>query len=126
VSLLFDKLLGLVPTWVPFAAAGVLLAALAAGWFFGLKPALEAEGASKVIVADQQAALKQQAKDAALSAVLVADQAAEIASLQAEAQIVITRIDHAPVTTGCGPVMRDASHGVRDLFGGAGAAPSRR
>jgi hypothetical protein len=125
MSKIVGGLVGLLPPWVPLAAAGVLLVALVGG-FFALKASWQAEGAAKVIADDQKAVIEQQAKDAKLSAVIVANQAAEIADLQNRAQTVITRIDHAPVTTGCGPVMRDASHGVRDLFGGAGAAPSRR
>jgi hypothetical protein len=122
---IFDTLLGLLPSWVPVAAVGVLLAGLVGG-FFALKASWQAEGAAKVIAADQKAVIEQQQKDARLSAELVAQQAAEIATLQDEAQTVITRIDNAPKTTGCGPVMRDASRGVRELFNGAGGAPAGR
>ena len=99
----------------------MLLAGLLGG-FFALKASWQAEGAAQVIAADQKTVIEQQEKDARLSAGLVARQAAEIATLQDKAQTVITRIDNAPKTTGCGPVMRDASHGVRELFGGAGGA----
>lgn len=122
---MFDALLGFLPSWVPFAAIGVLVAGLVGG-FFALKASWQAEGAAQVIAADQKAVIEQQQKDARLSADLVARQAAEIATLQDKAQTVITRIDNAPKTTGCGPVMRDASHGVRELFDGAGGAPARR
>jgi hypothetical protein len=122
---IFDTLLGFLPSWVPFAALGVLLAGLVGG-FFALKASWQAEGAAQVIAANQKAVIEQQEKDARLSAGLVARQAAEIATLQDKAQTVIRRIDNAPKTTGCGPVMRDASHGVRELFGGAGGAPAGR
>src|SRR5689334_23327695 len=122
---MFDALLGFLPSWVPFAVIGVLVAGLVGG-FFALKGSWQAEGAAQVIAADQKAVIEQQQKDARLSADLVARQAAEIATLQDKAQTVITRIDNAPKTTGCGPVMRDASHGVRELFDGAGGAPARR
>jgi hypothetical protein len=122
---IFDTLLGFLPSWVPFAAAGALLAGLVGG-FFALKASWQAEGATQMIAADQKAVIEQQQKDAKLSADLVARQAAEIATLQNKAQTVITRIDHAPKTTGCGPVMRDASRGVRELFDGAGGAPAGR
>ena len=79
-----------------------------------------------MIAADQKAVIEQQQKDARLSAELVANQAAEIATLQDKAQTVITRIDNAPSTSGCGPVMRDASHGVRELFDGAGGKDAGR
>src|SRR6185503_951040 len=91
-------LLGFLPPWVPFAALAVLLLGLAGG-FFALKASWQAERAANVIAADQKA---------------------EIATLQDKAQTVITRIVNAPSTSGCGPVMRDASHGVRELFDGAG------
>jgi hypothetical protein len=122
---ILDTLLGFLPSWVPFAAVGALAAGLFGG-FFALKASWRAEGAAQVIAADQQAVIEQQQKDARLSADLVARQAAEIATLQDKAQTVITRIDNAPETTGCGPVMRDASHGVRDLFNGTGGADARR
>ena len=119
---IFDTLLGLLPSWVPFAALAVLLLGLAGG-FFALKASWQAEGAAKVIAADQKAVIEQQQKDARLSADLVAKQAAEIATLHDEAQTVITRIVNAPSTSGCGPVMRDASRGLHELFGRAGGAP---
>ena len=122
---IFDSLLGLLPSWVPFAAVGVLALGLAGG-YFALKASWQAEGAASVIAADQKAVIEQQQKDAKLSAELVAHQATEIASLRDKAQTVITRIDNAPKTTGCGPVMRDASRGVRDLFQRPGSAPAGR
>jgi hypothetical protein len=70
--------------------------------------------------------IEQQQKDARLSAELVARQAAEIATLQDKAQTVITRIVNAPSTSGCGPVMRAASRGVRELFDGAGGKDAGR
>lgn len=122
---IFDALLGLLPSWVPFAAIGVLAIGLAGG-FFALRASWQAEGAANVIAADQKAVIVQQQKDAKLSAELLTHQAAEIASLQDRAQTVITRIDNAPKTTGCGPVMRDASRGVRELFNSAGGTPAGR
>jgi len=122
---IFDTLLGFLPSWVPFAAIGVLAIGLV-GAFFALKASWQAEGAASVIAADQKAVIEQQQKDARLSAELVANQAAEIAALQDKAHTIITRIDNAPKTTGCGPVMRDASRGVRDLFQRPGGAPAGR
>jgi hypothetical protein len=122
---IFDALLGVLPSWVPFAAVGVLVLGLVGG-FVALKASWQAEGAARVIAADRKAVIEQQQKDARLSAELVNRQAAEIAVLQDKAQTVITRIDHAPKTTGCGPVMRDASRGMRELFNGAGGTPAGR
>ncbi|MGE5149755.1 MAG: hypothetical protein ACM3II_06495 [Rhodospirillaceae bacterium] len=122
---IFGALLGVLPPWVPFAAIAVLAVGLAGG-LFALKASWQAAGAARVIAADQKAVIEQQQKDARLSAKLVARQAAAIAILQDKAQTVIARIDNAPKTTGCGPVMRDASRGMRELFDGAGGAPARR
>ena len=122
---IFDTLLGLLPSWVPFAAIGVLALGLAGG-FFALRASWQAEGAAAVVAADQKAVIEQQQKDARLSAELVANQAAKIAALQDKAQTVITRIVNAPSTSGCGPVMRDASRGVRDLFQRSGGASAGR
>jgi hypothetical protein len=115
----------LIPPWVKFGAIALLAIGLVGG-FFALKASWQAEGAAKVIAADQQAVLEQKAKDEKLSNQLVADQAAEIAALQDKAQTVVTRIVNAPSTSGCGPVMRDASHGVRELFDGAGGKDAGR
>ncbi len=122
---IFGALLGVLPPWVPFVAIGLLAVGLAVG-FFALKGSWQAEGAARVIAADQKAVIEQQQKDARLSAELVARQAAEIAVLQDKAQTVITRIDNAPKTTGCGPVMRDASRGMRELFDGTGGTDPGR
>lgn len=122
---IFGALHGVLPPWMPFAAIAVLAVGLVGG-IFALKVSWQAEGAARVIAADQKAVIEQQQKDARLSADLVARQAAEIAALQDKAQTVITRIDNAPKTTGCGPVMRDASRGMRELFDGAGGPPAGR
>lgn len=122
---IFDTLLGFLPSWVPFAAIGVLALGLVGG-FFALKASWQAEGAAAVVAADQKAVIEQQQKDARLSSELVANQAARIAALQDKAQTVITRIVNAPSTSGCGPVMRDASRGVRDLFQRPGGASAGR
>lgn len=103
------------PSMAELIGAIVGLLALA-GVGFVVVGRIEDVGANKVVLADQQAALEQQQKDAALSAGIIQKQAEQLASLSARATTVITRIDHAPSTTGCGPVMRDATRGVHDLF----------
>ncbi|HLG49062.1 MAG TPA: hypothetical protein VKY24_22650 [Reyranella sp.] len=103
------------PSMVELIGAMVgLLVLTGASWIVVGK--IEDVGAAKVAAADQKALLEQQAKDAKLSAEIVANQAAEIAALQDKAQTVITRIVNAPSTSGCGPVMRDASRGLHELF----------
>jgi hypothetical protein len=60
---------------------------------------------------------------------IVASQAEALAKTAAKAGGIIERIIHVPVTNGCGPVMRDASRGVHELFGrqaGGGAAEAER
>jgi hypothetical protein len=118
-------LLALLPPWAPLALAGVLLAAVAAG-FFALRSAWRAEGAAQIEVANQKAIAAQKARDAALSAELVESQARELAGLRHRADTIITRIERVPVTTGCGPVMRDASRGVHELFQRSGRPAAGR
>jgi len=122
---ILDTLLDFLPSWVPFAATGALLVALA-GSAVALKKAWQAEGAAGVIAADRQVVIDQQRRDAALSAVIIAQQAEQLAALSAQANAIVRRIDNAPKTTGCGPVMRDASRGLYELFQQAGAAPAGR
>ena len=122
---IFDRLLGLLPAWLPFAALALLLAGLAAG-YFALRSAWRAEAAAGLIAADRQAVIEQQQRDAALSAAIVKEQAERLAALSAQANTIVKRIDNAPKTTGCGPVMRDASRGLHELFGSPGGAPTRR
>jgi hypothetical protein len=122
---IFARLLGLLPPWLPFAVAGVLIAGLIGG-FLALKAAWQAEGAARVIAADRQAVIEQKERDAALSVALITQQQEQLAALQAEANTIVRRIDNAPKTTQCGPVMRDASRGVHELFERAGGADARR
>jgi hypothetical protein len=118
-------LLSLLPAWVPVAALGVLLAGLVGG-FFALRASWQAEGAARVEAANVQAVLAQKEKDARLSAEIISQQQAKLAQLSARAGAALQRIDNAPKTTGCGPVMRDASRGVRELLLGAGQPPAGR
>jgi hypothetical protein len=122
---ILDTLLDVLPSWVPFAAIGALLLAVAGG-AVALKKAWQAEGAAGVIAADRQAVIDQQRHDAALSAAIINQQAQQLAALSAKANTIVRRIDNAPKTTGCGPAMRDASRGMHELFQQAGAAPAGR
>ena len=122
---IFDTLLGVLPSWLPFAALGALALGLVSG-VLALKASWRAEGAAQVIAADREAVIDQQRRDAALSAAIVARQAEQLATLSARADALVKRIDNAPKTTGCGPVMRDASRGLHELFDSAGAAPAGR
>lgn len=95
-----------------------LLVALA-GAYIGWRYEEQQIGAAKVEAADAAAVIAQQKADAALSAKLVADQAAKLQALEAKANTDLQRINDAPKTSGCGPVMRDASHSVHDLLLGS-------
>lgn len=121
---IFETILGFLPSWVPFAAVGLLLLALGGG-VLALRSAWKAEGAAAVVAADKQAVIDQQRRDAQLSGEIIARQQQQLAALSARANTIVRRIDNAPTTTGCGPVMRDASRGLHELFqqraGGADA-----
>jgi hypothetical protein len=124
-----SRLLAVLPPWVPFAVGGVLLAGLVGG-FVALKAAWKAEGAAaaavEVEVENQKAIVAQKERDARLSTELVESQAIELASLRNRADTIITRIERVPITTGCGPVMRDASRLMRELFERGGQPPAGR
>jgi len=82
---------------------------------------------SRVIAADRQAIIEQQQRDAALSGELMQSQAVELGALRTRSATVITGIEHAPSTSGCGPVMRDASRGLQQLFApDSGGPPAGR
>lgn len=122
---IFATLLDFLPPWVPFAVAGVLMIGLTGG-FVALKASWEAEGAARAVAADRQAVIDQKERDAALSAAIINQQAEQLAALSIKANTIVRRIDHAPKTTGCGPVMRDTSRGLHELFGSAGQPPAGR
>jgi hypothetical protein len=123
---ILDAVAGLLPPWLPLAISAGLALGLA-GALVALEAAWQAEGRATAAIAGQKAIIDQQKKDAALSAALVSRQAEQLANLSARANTIVRRIENAPKTTGCGPVMRDASRGVRELFDGkpdAGRQPA--
>lgn len=123
-------LLGLVPglrRYAAIALAGLL--ALSVTGLLWYRSQYEAEVAGRLAdrAAAQQALIEQRDRDARLSAQLIAHQAAALAALRQEAGTLVRKIDNAPQTHQCGPVMRDASRGLYELFGGgAGGPPARR
>ena len=122
---IFETVLGFLPSWVPFAAVGLLLLAVGGG-ALALRGSWKAEGAAAVLAADKQAVIDQQRRDAELSAEIIARQQQQLTALSVKANTIVKRIDNAPTTTGCGPVMRDASRGLHELFGRAGGADAGR
>lgn len=122
-------IIGFVPKLRTYALFGLaaLLALSVVGllWYRGQYEAAVAACAKERLAA-AQAVVEQYEKDRALSASLIARQAEQLATLSARASTIQKGIDNAPKTNGCGPVMRDTSRGLHELFGGAGSAPARR
>lgn len=120
-----SKLLSFLPSWVPFAAVGILLAVLAAG-AFALKTSWQAEATNAQSLQDATAVSNQKTEDAKTSGQQIAILSARNSQLETLAAPVKLRIANAPVTTGCGPVVRDAADGVRTLLEGhsAGGPPA--
>jgi hypothetical protein len=117
------KLLSFLPPWVPFAIVGVLLAVLAGG-AFELKRSWQAEATNAQSLKDAQAVIAQKEADAKTSAAQLAILSQRNSQLEALEAPVKLRIANAPVTTGCGPVVRDAADGVQSLLEGHGAGGS--
>lgn len=115
-------LLGFLPSWVPFAAVGLLIAGLVAG-YFGWRYEERQIGAAQVVAADKQAVIEQKERDALLSANIIADQQAKLTAIDHTAGNSIQVIhDAAPSTCPPSPKQRAASHGVRDVLVGGDAA----
>lgn len=123
---MFDKLLSFLPSWMPFAAVGVLLLVLGGG-ALALKNSWQAEATTAQRLQDANKVIKQKEADAITSAAQIAILAQRNVQLEALAAPVNQRIANAPVTTGCGPVVDDAADGVRTLLEGhsAGGPPAR-
>jgi len=99
------------PSWVSLAlkAAPWVLAAGGIGYgLFERNAVLSLETAQKVALAEQKAA------DAALSTQLLTRQATDLAAVHAQTVTALKRVQNAPVTSGCGPSVRDAARSVRD------------
>lgn len=101
------------------AAAGLVVGGGGTLWFKG-----KYHQCTAAREADRLAA--EQARSAALEAARVAsdriitEQAQAIAATANRAAPVIERIIHATVTNSCGPVVRDAARGVRDILNAGG------
>lgn len=90
--------------------AGLLLIT---GIYFGWQYHERKLGAAAVEVADAKAVADQKTKDAALSAIIVAERENRIRQLEASAQQVREVIRYVPVTSSCGPAVGNAADWVR-------------
>ena len=73
-----------------------------------------------------EAVAEQQAKDRELSQRLLNEQRESLSRLHEQAISSLKTVSNAPITSTCGPVQRDATRGVRELFavpGGKAAGP---
>jgi hypothetical protein len=106
---------------IPFVANGLLLLGLVGG-FFALEAPWKTWGAPKEIARDQKAVLSGSRRTLRCRPGLSPPKRPRLPALQGKTQTVIAKIDNAPKTAGCGSVMRDACHGVRESFQRASGA----
>ncbi len=121
------KFLGfLIPSWLPLAAIGVLVALL------GVQ-SLRLSWCQTEIA--EYPAKAERAKNEALAQArrqadaIILEQAAELGALRGKSDTIIERIHRVEVTTACAqsPAMRAATRGLRELLGaGGGEAPAGR
>lgn len=81
------------------------------------------DGKASCEAAVAQAVAKQQAADKALSDKLLTTQKTVLETLHARSLAEQAKVANAPITRDCGPVMRDSSRSVRDIFRGGAAHP---
>lgn len=105
-------MMALVPT--AWKIGGIVaLVAIVVGGYFAWSAHQRALGAAAVEVADAKAVADQKTKDAALSAIIVAERENRIRQLEASAQQVREVIRYVPVTSSCGPAVGNAADWVR-------------
>ncbi len=118
--------LKLLPSWVPLALGGLLIAGLVAGYFGWVHHQREI-GRAEIIAADAKAVADQAVKDKALSERLVVDLEKKNRALEASANQVREVIRYVPVTSSCGPAVGNAADWVRgSLTPQAGGPPAGR
>lgn len=87
--------------------------------------ALSADSAFEKFKADAAAAVAaQKIADAAESQKLLDEQAKRLAELRGQVSQLLQKIHHAPITNSCGPTVRDAARGVRDILAHPGSPNS--
>ncbi len=119
-------LLKLLPSWVPLALGGVLIAGLIAGFFVYREQQREI-GRQEIIAADAKAIAVQKEADAKLSADLVNALETKNRALEASANQVREVIRYVPVTSSCGPAVGNAADWVRgSLAPQDGGSPTGR
>lgn len=113
-------MLGLVALPTAWKVAGAALLALALVIAFGVTYAKgRHDGSAACEASVAKAVAKQQADDKALSDKLLDRQRGALDALHAQALSSLERVAHAPITSTCGPTMRGASAGVRDIVRGS-------
>lgn len=105
----------LLPSWVPLALGGVILAGVVGG-YFAWQHHERMIGAAAIEASNQKAIIAQQAKDAQLSREQILKLQGRIEQIDATAAPIRERIIHVPVTTSCGPAIAAAADGVRALL----------
>lgn len=122
MGLLFKML----PSWVPLALSGILIAGVIGGYFAWRGQQREI-GRQEIIAKDAKALAEQKEKDAALSATLVQDLRQKLSDREAVVGTVRERIVR--VGTECskatGPDAAAAAAFVRDAVSQAGRSPAR-
>ncbi len=104
-------------------AGGLALVLALLGGALGLYFKGRADGNASCRAAVAEAVAEQERKDKELSEKLLGTQKAVLDHLHGQALAELSKVNNAPVTKDCGPVMRGASHGVRDIIGGGTAHP---
>lgn len=97
-----------------------LVVAIALGYAYGKG---RHDGRASCEAAVAQAVLEQERKDHELSARLLNDQRESLTALHNQTLASLKAVQNAPVTSSCGPVVRDAANGVRSRYGSGSPKP---
>lgn len=81
------------------------------------------DGKASCEAAVAQAIVEQERKDKELSARLLSDQRESLTALHNQTLASLKAVQNAPVTSSCGPVVRDAASGVRSRYGSGAKNP---
>lgn len=109
---------------VAWRVAGALGAVLAAVVGLGVVYAKgRADGKAVIEAKVAEAVAEQERKDKELSGRLLETQRVVLDELHGRAVAELRKVNNAPITRDCGPVMRDASRGVQSVIRGGPAQP---
>lgn len=116
------SLLSAIPTPYKLAGGAIAVALLLAA-LIGFYAWAHHEGAASCEAAVARAVAEAQAQDRTRSEQLLDAQGKALTALHAQASTYSQKVANEPVTSTCGPVQRDASHGVRDIIHSGAPAP---